>query len=562
MYGRNQFGVRLRTVFTSAMIGPITAAYLTVILLGLDALSIEKVSEKQNVTKREANAEFFPDWVPFKNKHGDELGEFVSVPKAKPKKRLAPPVNFILRAVAEPEGDDYYDKGQGETDGEEYFEKKEWSDLNRPADPIDNISTKQENHTDISDIEGIVDIISRPQRKEVEIILNALSPNNTEKIKNSEVSKESNEEDLKNDQTEAPKKAESKESKEEESEPEVKKAKKDEEEADYEEENNEKQKPESGNQEEQADSDARKASILDAVDELKERHAQEQKAISEKVKEEEIHKEEHERNLGNREELDKYDVRSRKKEDYDEYDEKELSVHEKYRLNSIKTTTTTKRPRKKSRKGKKTEEVGKLSVFKNPQLYMIYDDEEETTTTKKPSTRTRTKHLRFSSKFTTTTPEPEENVRISLVPQDTEAKEGEPTLFFPKTRKNKKRRKNKATTPEPDSSVAETIGGVAAKDLTTAEFPTGTTGSGTSATGSDVTGTGSDVSATGSDVGLTGSVASATGGDTTGTGTAPSGSDAVSTNSDAVGEVTDAVPASTDHKDAGKKNEDYEMEKG
>lgn len=562
MYGRNQFGVRQRTVFTSAMIGPITAVYLTVLLLGLDALSIEKVSEKQNVTKREANAEFFPDWVPFKNKHGDELGEFVSVPKAKPKKRLAPPVNFILRAVAEPEGDDYYDKGQGETDGEEYFEKKEWSDLNRPADPIDNISTKQENHTDISDIEGIVDIISRPQRKEVEIILNALSPNNTEKIKNSEVSKESNEEDLKNDQTEAPKKAESKESKEEESEPEVKKIKKDEEDADYEEENNEKQKPESGNQEEQADSDARKASILDAVDELKERHAQEQKAISEKVKEEEIHKEEHERNLGNREELDKYDVRSRKKEDYDEYDEKELSVHEKYRLNSIKTTTTTKRPRKKSRKGKKTEEVGKLSVFKNPQLYMIYDDEEETTTTKKPSTRTRTKHLRFSSKFTTTTPEPEENVRISLVPQDTEAKEGEPTLFFPKTRKNKKRRKNKATTPEPDSSVAETIGGVAAKDLTTAEFPTGTTGSGTSATGSDVTGTGSDASATGSDVGLTGSGASATGGDTTGTGTAPSGSDAVSTNSDAVGEVTDAVPASTDHKDAGKKSEDYEMEKG
>lgn len=501
------------------------------------------MSEKPNVTKREANAEFFPDWVPFKNKQGDELGEFVSVPKAKPKKRLAPPVNFILRAVAEPEGDDYYDKGQGESDGEDDYEKKEWSDLNRPAEAVDN--NKPLNHTDISDIEGIVNIINNGKpNTDTAIILNALTNNTTNQKQESEVFNESATEEVKEDQKENSKKEEIKEKSEKPVESD-KKDKKYEDDVDYEESSSsEKQKPEA-TEEDQSENDAKKARILDSVDELKERHAEEQRAISEKAKEEEIYKEEHERDkIGNHEEHDKYDIRGRNKKesDYDEYDEKEVSVHEKYKPNHIKTTTTTKKPKKKGRKGKKTEEVGKLSVFKNPQLYMIYDDEAEdttTTTTKKPTTRSRQKS-RFSSRFTTSTPEPEENVRISLVPQDSEAKEGEPTLFFPKTRKNKKRRKNKTTTPEPDSFVAETVKETASKDLATAiGYPSAVSGP---------SGTGLDGGASKSD--------------TTALGSAPSATDVLSTNSDVVDKVTDAVPASTDHKDEGKKHEDYHNEKG
>ncbi|XP_028160578.1 nucleolin 1-like [Ostrinia furnacalis] len=494
---------------------PTMHLYFTVLIAVVHALSIEKVSDKNNVTKRAANGDFFPDWVPFKNKHGDELGEFQQVTKAKPKKRLAPPVNFILRAVAEPEGDDYYDKGQGEGgDGDEYFEKKDWSDLNRPAEPVDGV--KVVNHTDISDIDGVVDIITKGKPS---VILNALQLHN-----NSKKQKKEEREEETTSKEETKKKADSKEEKPIEPRK-PKKIKRYEDDIDYEESDSEKQKPEVV-EDDQSENDAKKASILDSVDELKERHAEEQRAISEKVKEEEIYTEEHERNkIGVREKPDKYDTRGRKKDsDYDEYDEKEVSVHEKYRMHSSKVTTTTRRPKTTRHKGKKNEEVGKLSVFKNPQLYMVYDDDsEDTTTTKKPTTRSRA-HSRYSSKFTTATPETEENVRISLVPQDSEAKEGEPTLFFPKTRKNKKKRKNRTTTPEPDSFVAETVAGSSAKDLTTA-------------------------------VDFTSPSASSP--DTTASGSAVSASDALA----ATNGATDAVPASTDHKDE-KKEEDYHKEKG
>lgn len=534
--------------------------YLTVLIVAVHAVSIEKVSEKQrNVTKRAANGDFFPDWVPFKNKHGDELGEFQQVAKAKPKKRLAPPVNFILRAVAEPEGDDYYDKGQGESDGEEYFEKKDWSDLNRPAESVD--TKKALNHTDISDIDGVVNIITKGKPS---VILNALKQHDSSKKQKQEPqnsleliksieneSKQENDEE-KEDETEntEPKKTESRGVKPKDVKKEIKKPKKYEDDIDYEESDSEKSKPEI---DDQSENDAKKASILDSVDELKERHAEEQKAISEKAKEDEIDQEEHEKNkIGGYEKLDKYQIRGRKKDsDYDEYDDKELSVHEKYKIHPSKATTTTRRPLM-GRNNKKSEEVGKMSVFKNPQLFMVYDDDsEDEDTTKKPTTKS-SHRSRISSRFTTATPEtPEENVRISLVPLDPEAKEGEPTLFFPKTRKNKKRRKNKTTTPEPDSSVAESVPDTSAKDLSTSFGFTGTspsasdiTSSGTSPSGSGITSSGSDTSSSGLD--------------TTASGSSPSASDTAATNTKA---VTDAVPASTDHKDE-KKHEDYHKEKG
>lgn len=129
------------------------------LLVACDALSIGTGTENTSEPNTKAS-DFFPNWVPFKNKRGEELGEFVQVPKAKLKKRLALPVNFILRAVAEPEGDDYYEKGQGEGGNEEYYEKKDWSDTQRAALPAKAVATARadaiKNHTEISDIDGVI----------------------------------------------------------------------------------------------------------------------------------------------------------------------------------------------------------------------------------------------------------------------------------------------------------------------------------------------------------------------------------------------------------------------
>lgn len=128
-----------------------------------DSLSIRTVRDKKVTNDaKDATGNFYPDWVPFKNKHGDELGEFKPVPKAKPKKRLALPVNFVMRSIAEPSGDYYFDKGQGDSDNEDYYEKKEWSDLNRNAKQVDPDKAINITSVDTSDIEGIINIITKP----------------------------------------------------------------------------------------------------------------------------------------------------------------------------------------------------------------------------------------------------------------------------------------------------------------------------------------------------------------------------------------------------------------
>ncbi|CAH2979943.1 unnamed protein product [Chilo suppressalis] len=511
-----------------------TNSVIFLCLVSVNALSIEKVSEKNNVTKRQA--EFFPDWVPFKNKHGEELGEFVSVPKTKLKKRLAPPVNFILRAVAEPEGDDYYEKGQGgDSDSEDYYEKKEWSDVNRPAEIVE--TDKILNHTDISDIDGVVNIITTKPALDVDKIQISLFDNNANKTKNG--TNDSIAEEIKENKSVEVEKKESSEEKAQDK----KVDKKYEEEAEYEESDVEKRKPEE-TEEEKRENDAKKAKILDSVDELKVRHAEEQRVISEK--EEEVFREEHERNnLKHNPNVGKYDNRGgyKKVSEYDEYEDREDPVHDKYRINPFKDASVTTRQPKKTRKQKKNkskkEGVGKLSVFKNPQLYMVYDEETGEETTKRPTSTSSLKSSRFSSRYATSTSSPdlEENESISLVPQNTEGKEGEPTLYFPKTRKNKRRRKNKKTTPEPDSHVAETIKETA-KGLTTAPgFPMTGTGPDTTVTAADTTATATDTTGTGLDTTGAGTV-------TTAQETAPSA-------------VSDTVPASSDHKGHKDKNENY-----
>ncbi|KAJ0172511.1 hypothetical protein K1T71_011650 [Dendrolimus kikuchii] len=491
-------------------------AILTLSVLSplISTLSIGTVSE-QNVIEPHANAsEFFPDWVPFKNKHGEDLGEFVQVEaKPKPKKRLALPVNFILRAVAEPEGDDYYDKGQGESENEDDFEKKEWSDLNRPVNEV------SVNHTAISEIDDVVDIINKnPNDPILEALNRGIVKNDKiepEKVDEESEVKEEKQKDIEEDKI---------------SEKTGKEKEKDEE--DYDEGSSEKNKTEIKN-DEQIEAEAKKARILDSVDQLKERHAQEQRVISEKIREEELFSEERERDkIPPVERQDKYNIRRKSKhtpEDYDEYNEAE-SLEEKYKKQREQTSTTETPKRMLKKKRKKTTEPGKLSVFRNPRVFMMYDDEGQEVTTAKPTkTPTRGKD-RFSSKYQSTPKtDVEESERISLLPDDTESKEGEPTKFFPKKRKGTKKR-IRLTSPATDSTVAETIPNRLAKELTTLD----TTGY-TTAVEVD-TQTAADVTSRGEDA-------------------APSASNANT-------EVKDAVPASSDHKKAAGKVENYSREKG
>ncbi|KAH9644321.1 hypothetical protein HF086_000058 [Spodoptera exigua] len=526
-----------------------TQLILISFIITTNALSIGTVSE-QNVTKREANlGDLFPDWVPFKNKHGEELGEFVQVAR-KPKKRLAPPVNFVLRAVADSENDDYFEKGQGEGDSDDYYEKKDWSDINRSAPSHD--PSKALNHTEISEIDGVVNIITKKPTNPVVEALQKAKQKGISELKE----KEENKSFEIRDSVEETKTPSGK-----------KKARNYEDDIDYEESNTEKRKLESI-EEDQNDNYAKKA-ILDTVDELKLRHAKEQVAIAEKDKEEEIYKEELERQKIQAQlspvENDKYDDRYRpvakkKYPDYDEYEEKYVSLDEKYKVSPERTKpTTTRLPKRtskvKEKKDKKIE-TGKLSVFKNPQLYIVYDDDSEETTTIKPKPKQSNKGKsykpeRFSAKYSGTPgliDVAESNERISLVPDESEGKEGEPTLFFPKRRKNKKRKKPAPVLPD-TTSVATTEQDTKPVNITTkapvfdnvSNETTASDNTSAEVTGSDTTGSDSKII------------------DTT-VQTGPSGTDAVSTNTDA---VTDAIPASTHHhKEPEKKEENYHREKG
>lgn len=529
----------------------ITTLVVLLVILGVytHALSIRTVSDKK-LTKRETDGEFYPDWVPFKNKKGDELGEFVQVKKKRPAKRLALPVNFVLRPVAETEGEDYYEKGQG--DGEDYFEKKEWSDQYRSAKIAAPVKVFV-NTTDVAEVEGIVNIpiidkrliteTETPTTTESESLVISGEENEVPKKiaedilinvnkEDSEAKTESNESEIKN-------KEEKQENIKDESEvglilpaedPEIKKeiaaedtadtpvAKRAKEYNDYEEESAEKAKPEQTEEEKQV-AEAKKQRILGLVDDLKRRHEKEQREISERAKEDEIIKEERERELSRGritsqsneadEGYDKYNTKNynkdRSKPTYEDYEENP-NLDDKYKIHPptkkrppVTTTTTiapvtyTVKPNVRTQKRKRTKtppnkhrESGKLSVFKNPNLYM-YDDDTiaEETSTVVSSTKTPKKSARKSYRLPTTTSttsttsaalltsnDSNESVRISLVPENNEMKDGEPTLFFPQKRKNKRKRKNRtrSSTPEPDSHVAESVNGFAKDVMNGTEF--------------------------------------------------------------------------------------------
>ncbi|XP_049878340.1 uncharacterized protein LOC126375457 isoform X1 [Pectinophora gossypiella] len=586
---------------------------VVLILLFVSTNSKSIGNSDKNVTKRETSEDLFPDWVPFKNKKGEQLGEFVQVEPKKPKKRLALPVNFILRAVAEPDGDDYYDKGQGESDGEDYFEKREWSDINRPP-PTRATTVAPINHTEISDIDGVVGIIVKHHPSSEILKKTPISQEDSR-------SSESKEEEVKKAEIAKIKEKNNEQNLEE------KKGKRYDDYSDYVDEGNV-EKPKQEPTEEQKEAEARKAKILDAVDELKERHEQEQKAISEKMKEEAMHKEELERDFSSSVESgDKYSRKIEKRPDYEEYDDKEnTSIEDKYKMYPLRrrttttTTTTTIRPttkRRKDKKGRDSSESGKLSVFRNPSVYMIYDEDmydSTAKTTQKPKLSSKTTMFipdtpttdrRFSSRYTTPAKEEAEDTeRISLVPDDSELKEGEPTLFFPKKRKNKRKRKNKSTTYSPqllDTHVAETIQKKSVQDETTTTpvnvttvqmtdttasdskvSPTGTGPSAPSASGPSASGSGIGTTATSSEESsesqAPASVSTPSGPSAPSRTVPPTGGGSTEVTSSESGTsekyqplsaasltsavASDAEPAPSDHKKEEHKNEDYEHEKG
>ncbi|XP_073954504.1 uncharacterized protein isoform X2 [Choristoneura fumiferana] len=525
------------------------------------------VSDNNNVTKREV-LEFYPDWVPFKNKHGEQLGEFIDVnPKAKVKKRLAPPLNFLLRAVAAPEGDDYYEKGQGDSDGgEDYFEKREWSDLHRPVNEVE-IEKVPKNLDNLTDIDGVLDILTQERPSLADAI------NNSRPVKRGEEEyKESAREEEATTSTEAPKDDDYDGKADDEKPKEKPKVHKYEDDVEYEESPTQHEQPKKPeiSEEERLENEAKKKIILDSVDELKERHAQEQRIISEKVKEDELDQEEHERELIQfKTKTDKYADRNRRRNkmtppDYEEYEESG-SWRDKYNIRVGKSTTTTSptvTPRPTSKKVRKIKymEPGKLSVFRNPNLYVIDENESETTVAATIANQSPETTRRFSSRYSLTTTESavqaDDPLLISLS-KPTDICEGKPVLFFPKL-KNKRKRKLKSTTVAPDSHVAETVEDKAAKKLTTAALDvytnTGTTEDYKTTASADykTTASGEEDKTTASDVDYK---TTAAGSEDYGT-TGPS-ADAETSNSNA---VTDALTASSDHKK--EEPQDYHVEKG
>lgn len=390
------------------------------------------VRDKLNVTVNAEASHFFPDWVPFKNKHGDELGEFLLVKKNKVKKRLAPPLNFILRSL-EPEGD-YFDKGgEGGSDSEDYFEKKDWSDLHRAAEPANGKEVL--NHTALSDIDGVVNIITQQSDHSLAKPSEVKARKGTQPIPDFLNKGIPDEPVIEEPKTEHQPKEETER---------------------HEEDGNEEDK-EKDDGEKERENEEKKAQILHSVDQLKIKHAEEQRAISDRAREEELYKELFDKNANIPDEIKERPPRRKSNKvappDYDEYEDKAY-LEDKYKIKPLQrgtthtsTISTTERIQETFTKRIKTNkhtESGKLSVFKNPRLYMIYDDDDSEDTTPISKLLSKFNLKPFSSKYTTdTTPEDEE--RISLVPED--SKEGEPTLFLPKKRKHRKRKMKHNTTP-------------------------------------------------------------------------------------------------------------------
>lgn len=502
-----------------------------IFIFAASSCNASSATDKPSVIKREIDNSFFPNWVPFKNKHGDELGEFIDVNKPKPKKRLALPANFILKAI-EPEGDDYYDKSQG--DSGDYYEKKEWSNLNRPANNVDPKEAVNPAKLNISDIDGIVNIITTPSDSPILKALNRRQPNkqkskrikikserrsrdNSENLESPQLNDDNDEDepkyidntkkidDEKDNVDESDEGSESESKEKHETHKTNKESKVDDiekDDSDDDEESVEKQKEEAVKTEEQRKNEAKKAKILSSVDELKQRHAKEQQSISEKIKEEEIFKDDLERELertGNKreEDYDKYahtGSKWKKLTDADSSEEDEEPVYKnKYEIRPYKsittttTTTTTTSPRKRVQQTPRRSQAvstGKLSVFRNPNLYTVSDEEYETTTAKTNKNASDTSQ-RFSSKYSSSD---EDSVKISLVPAD-DSKEGEPTLFYAKKRPNKRKFKIK-TTPIPDATAdsSQETSSLAEVKISSASVEVSPTGSESSETAPSGTG--------------------------------------------------------------------------
>lgn len=461
-------------------------AILSVFVITCNGLSIEKVSENHKSVTITGDA--------FKDKYdNDELGKHgVMATKKRIKKRLALPISYKLSAFEEV--DDYFDKGGGESDNNEgNYENKDWADLNREPMNIKNPKTLLQN-LDLTNIEGI-DVIKKQSetfQSPKNIVKNEAvqksfdSDEDDEKQdgnpliaihttdKSNVSTKTTKNSDEFNDYYDIHKTNEKIIHNPEKSiEDKLKKPKDNQDISYYDEpatqaenpttkiravptttekihakrvktktnddvddyyDSADKIKSDAIQAKEDRENEAKKLKILESVDDLKERHALESKLISEKFKEEELQREEFERNnlRSYQTNLDKYRQSSHHKprgkvmNDYEDYEERP-NFRDKYKPEQV-SKTTVKSTTTIATTGKPNE-YRKMSVFRSPQLYLAYDDAYETT-----EHTTRNVPKPFSVADST-------DERISLIPED--AKEGEPTLFMPKKfYKNKKQKKS------------------------------------------------------------------------------------------------------------------------
>ncbi|KAG7304844.1 hypothetical protein JYU34_010232 [Plutella xylostella] len=456
-------------------------------------INADNVTEIKSVGKREVESEededFYPNWVPFKNKHGDELGKFQEVRKAKPKKRLALPMSFRLKRVADGDGEDYYEKGQGEGVDEDYYEKKEWSDFPRDVNPTTTSVKPNLNHTDISEIDGVVKLLIKdsqnikPLKKEEE---DEGKRKKKKRIGESNTEKRRWRKKLNDDN-------------------------------DYLDEQ-EKKKAEIINNDgipsifNKEDEDSAEIINKDSPKTQKEQNERDRDNEDEMFREEiesELHLAKSRYGKGHKSQEKKTFTQPEDKKNIeitDGDDEKDDGKYESQRDTTVyreAPTTTTPKPKRIYSSNQRTDKKQKQSVFDNPGLYMVNNDEEEKeeeneedssneiTTTEKPKTaaeiaeeeenrrrifaevdklkakheaeiirqrnRDRTRELYYEA---TRDPDTERKttssdyVRVSLVPLK-EDKDGEPTLFFPiknkpsRSRGNNKTPKPRTTTPKP-----------------------------------------------------------------------------------------------------------------
>ncbi|GBP05164.1 hypothetical protein EVAR_3474_1 [Eumeta japonica] len=415
-------------------------------------VSARTVTKNKDIAKRatnleenaNSNNEFFPNWVPFANKNIEELGELVAV-KSKPKKRLAPPMNYVLKPVADTNSEDYYDKPHEGDDGPYKLELPaiESSPNNNTLDTEEPLTTTT---TSTTTTEKTTTFKTTSEPTAVE----PSTPKEQVKSRNNE-----------------------KKLKEKEKEKVIKK--------DYDADYDDEEGASKARNETQITTTEKHIPQLDEVDELKRRHEAEQRQLAEEAREEEYKIEERERDLqlfNDRRKENDFRGWGDKRADYDETDVEKTTKKPRRKVNSNgeaprKLYSTRISPKSSNYVQERTNDnsIRKSSTDEPPRSDSDYveNDEKLYNYGKKSTLRSKQKNdnrrnkqrssydVTSSAPLTTGGQYELYNERIKVTPELTKEESKNNPNKINKTRKTKRRRKPKTTTDAPDSFVAESI---------------------------------------------------------------------------------------------------------